>query len=198
MRKTLISLITIAVLAISMNMASAQKGHHGGGGGGGAAAVRGGGGGGIPTFSGGGRGGGGPSPSFSAPSGTVGGYSRSIGGYNRGSIVHAPRLNSGIVQRQYQATRQQRLSPQVLQRTPLQQQTSRIYTQRRIQTLGAHHRRYHHRRRGYAYYYGGWWYAFPWWLESYSDYDYWSSVCASQWGYYTPGYYSCMAYYGFY
>jgi hypothetical protein len=26
----------------------------------------------------------------------------------------------------------------------------------------------------------------PWWLESYSDYDYWSSVCAYRRGYYTP------------
>jgi hypothetical protein len=67
-----------------------------------------------------------------------------------------------------------------------------------MQVLGAHHRRYRHRRRGYTYFYGGWWYASPWWLSSYIDYDYWSDVCASRWGYYTPGYYSCMAYYGFY
>jgi hypothetical protein len=129
--------------------------------------------------------------------------------------MHAPRLRAGSVQHQYRtapqyrvsprtvqhqnrATRQRRVSPQVVQHAPLRQHTSKTYTQRRMQILGAHHRRHRHRRHGYAYYYGGWWYASPWWLESYSDYDYWSDVCASRWGYYTPGYYSCMAYYGFY
>jgi hypothetical protein len=203
MCKTLIGLITIAALAISVNVASAQKGGGRGshGGGGGSAAV------------GGGGSRGGPGPSFSAPSGNVRGYSRSMGGYNPGGTVHAPRLSPGIVQHQYRAmpkyrvspgivqhqyraTQKYRVSPRVVQRVP--RYTSQAYTQRKMQTLGAHHRRYRHRRRGYAYYYGGWWYAYPWWLESYSDYDYWSSVCAYRWGYYTPGFYRCMAYYGFY
>ncbi|MGH7193292.1 MAG: hypothetical protein ACREJM_07115 [Candidatus Saccharimonadales bacterium] len=61
---------------------------------------------------------------------------------------------------------------------------------------GSHFHRYRHRHGSYGYYYGGWWYLFPWWTGSY--YDYLSDVCASQCGYYTPGYYSCMAYYGFY
>ena len=153
-------------------------------------------------------------PHSSAPSGNVGGYSRSTGGYNP-SVGHAPRQSTGsvqhqyraapqyrvspqTVQQQYRATRQRHVSPQVVQHAPLRQHTSKIYTQRRMQILGAHHPRHRHRQRGYAYYYGGWWYASPWWLESYSDYDYWSDVCGSRWGYYTPGYYSCMAYYGFY
>jgi hypothetical protein len=37
---------------------------------------------------------------------------------------------------------------------------------------------------------------FPWWTGS--NYDYLSNLCASQWGYGTAGYYSCMAYYGYY
>ena len=135
---------------------------------------------------------------------------------NRGAVVHTPRLSPGIVQHQFRGTPQYRVSPRVVQHqyrgTPqyrvspgvvkharLRQHTSRIYTQRRMQShSGKHHRRHRHRQRGYAYYYGGWWYASPWWLGSYSDYDYWSDVCASRWGYGTPGYYSCMAYYGFY
>jgi hypothetical protein len=67
-----------------------------------------------------------------------------------------------------------------------------------MRILGARHRRYRHRRHGFAHYYGGWWYASPWWLSAYSDYDYWSDVCGSRWGYGTRRYYSCMAYYGFY
>lgn len=106
------------------------------------------------------------------------------------------RISPGVVQHQTR-TRRRTVSRNVAH-ARLRQHTSRTYTHRRMLVLGAHHRRYRHRRHGYAYYYGGWWYASPWWLESYSDYDYWSDVCASRWGYYTRGYYSCMAYYGFY
>lgn len=60
---------------------------------------------------------------------------------------------------------------------------------------GAHYARYRYRRGRYRYYYQGWWYAFPWWTETCG---YWSNVCASQWGYDTDGYYSCMSYYGCY
>jgi len=65
----------------------------------------------------------------------------------------------------------------------------RVYASPRVQGFaGAHYPRYRHRYPGFTYYYGGWWYAYPWWLESgpyhYGDYcDYWSAVCASQWGY---------------
>ena len=95
----------------------------------------------------------------------------------------------------YRTRGQGRFSQQV---APLRQHANRTYLQRRMQVIGAHHHRYRHRRRGYAYYYGGWWYASPWWLSAYSDYDYWSDVCASRWGYGTDRYHSCMAFYGFY
>jgi len=66
---------------------------------------------------------------------------------------------------------------------------------------GAHYPRYRYRHRGYPYYYGGWWYAYPWWIENGPSYyggdcDYWSDFCASQWGYDSGTYYSCMSYYG--
>ena len=66
---------------------------------------------------------------------------------------------------------------------------------------GAHYPRYRYRHRGYPYYYGGWWYAYPWWIDNgpyYNggDCDYWSNVCASQWGYGSDDYYGCMSYYG--
>lgn len=135
---------------------------------------------------------------------------------NRGTVLHAPRIGRSVVQHQYRAMPQHRISPRVVQhqyrsrpqhrgsRTTvqharLQQHTSRIYTQRRLKSVsGAHHRRYRHRRHGYAYYHVGWWYASPWWLGTYNDYDYWSDVCASRWGYGTSRYFRCMAYYGFY
>ena len=216
MRKTLINLIAIAALSVSVNVASAQRGGHGGGYGGGHGGGHGGGG--FGAYRGGGGGRGGPGPSFHAPSGSVGGHSRSMGGHGRpGVVVHAPRSGRGTVQHQNRATRryrvspgtvqhqyrakpQYRVSPNVVRRAPLRKHTSRKYTQRRLHSLsGKYHKRYRHRRHGYAYYYGGWWYAFPWWLErNYNDYDYWSSVCAYRWGYYTSRYYRCMAYYGFY
>ena len=66
---------------------------------------------------------------------------------------------------------------------------------------GASYPRYRYRHRGYPYYYGGWWYAYPWWIENGpyyygGDCDYWSDFCASQWGYDSGTYYSCMSYYG--
>lgn len=66
---------------------------------------------------------------------------------------------------------------------------------------GAIYPRYRYRHRGYPYYYGGWWYAYPWWINSgpyyyADDCEYWSNFCASQWGYDTGGYFSCMSYYG--
>jgi hypothetical protein len=223
---TLVSIAALA-LATNVASAQ-RGGDHGGGGGGGSAAVSGGGGkggGARPSFGGGGKGGGGPSHSFNAPSGKTGGYSRPAGGYSRGAVMHAPRQSAGSAQHhraaplysprtvhQYRASPQYRVSPHaaqhesrttrqpvgpnVVQHAPVRQHTSKTYTRRRMQVVGAHHRRYRHRRHGYTYNYGGWWYASPWWL--YSDYYYWSEVCASRWGYYTPGYYSCMAYYGFY
>ena len=65
---------------------------------------------------------------------------------------------------------------------------------------GANYPRYRHRHRGYGYYYGGWWYAYPWWTETGpyyygGDCDYWSNVCASQYGYDSDAYYSCMSNY---
>jgi len=63
---------------------------------------------------------------------------------------------------------------------------------------GHNFHRYRSRRDGHHYYYRGWWYAFPWWFEGYSDYDYWSNVCAARWGYNTYRYYRCMRSYGFY
>lgn len=82
--------------------------------------------------------------------------------------------------------------------------TPHVYARRGVQRLsGANYPRYRYRHRGYRYYYRGWWYAFPWWIESGpyyygGDCEYWSNVCASQWGYDTGGYYSCMSYYGCY
>lgn len=74
--------------------------------------------------------------------------------------------------------------------------TPRVYARHGVQRLsGANYPRYRHRHREYRYYYRGWWYAFPWWVENCA---YWSNVCASQWGYDTSGYYSCMSYYGCY
>ena len=77
----------------------------------------------------------------------------------------------------------------------------RVYARHGGHGSGANYPRYRHRRRGYAYYYGGWWYAYPWWTENGpyyygGDCGYLSNVCASQWGYDTDGYYSCMSYYG--
>jgi hypothetical protein len=65
-----------------------------------------------------------------------------------------------------------------------------------IARSGAHYPRYRHRHGRFRYYYSGWWYAFPWWTEN--ECEYWSDVCASQWGYDTGGYYSCMSYSGCY
>ena len=82
--------------------------------------------------------------------------------------------------------------------------TPHVYARHGVHHLsGANYPRYRHRHRGYPYYYGGWWYAYPWWIESGpyyygDDCEYWSNVCASQWGYDTGGYYSCMSYYGCY
>jgi hypothetical protein len=145
MCKTLIGLITIAALAISVNVASAQKGDGRGshGGGGGSAAV------------GGGGSRGGPGPSFSAPSGNVRGYSRSMGGYNPGGTVHAPRLSPGIVQHQYRAMPKYRVSPGIVQHQYRATQKYRVsprVVQRKMQTLGAHHRRYLPRYTSQAYY----------------------------------------------
>jgi hypothetical protein len=120
---------------------------------------------------------------------------------NRGTVVHAPRLNPGIVQHHYRTTPRYGVSSQVMQHAPSvysRQHTSRVYTRSRVTRSGTHYRRHRHRRRGYVYYHGGWWYAFPWWIGDYSDYDYWSDVCASRWGYDTYGYYRCMRYHGFY
>jgi len=62
-----------------------------------------------------------------------------------------------------------------------------------------HYPRYRYQHRGFRYYHQGWWYAFPWWIESEPDScDYSSNVCASQWGYGSDGYYSCMSSYGCY
>ena len=114
------------------------------------------------------------------------------------------RVGPGVVQPQYRGIPQYRIggqgrfSPQMAPGTTLRQHANRTYLQRRMQVLGVHHHRYRHRRHGYAYYYGGWWYASPWWLSAYSDYDYWSDVCASRWGYGTDRYNSCMNFYGFY
>jgi hypothetical protein len=80
--------------------------------------------------------------------------------------------------------------------------TPRVYARHGVQRpSGANYPRYRHRHRGYHYYYRGWWYAFPWWIESApyyygGDCGYWSNVCASQWGYGSDGYYSCMNSYG--
>jgi hypothetical protein len=211
MRKMTISLLTLLGLVLCLDTASAQNPLFGGGGSGG------GGGGGSAPVGGGGGGGAAPSPSFSgAPPGHVGGHPpprgyhpapQSSPGMGQGNPL-APRYGGGpgIVQRQYRTTPHYQPRPQSQYQAgnPLsphaqpQQHTSRIYMQRRIGVLGAHHQRYRYRRQGYTHFYGGWWYASPWWLESYSDYDYWSSVCADRWGYGTRRYYSCMAYYGFY
>jgi len=75
--------------------------------------------------------------------------------------------------------------------------TPRIHARHGVQRLsGANFPRYRHRHRGYRYYHRGWWYALPWWIET--DCGYWSNVCASQWGYDSDGYYSCMRSYGCY
>jgi hypothetical protein len=63
--------------------------------------------------------------------------------------------------------------------------------------VGSHFHRFRFRHGRFRYYHLGWWYALPWWIGSYSDYDYWSNVCASRWGYGTYRYRRCMAYYGF-
>ena len=107
----------------------------------------------------------------------------------------APLVHEGRIRQQYIQQKQLR---QHVQGQRLQQHTSTIYTQRRMQDQGKHHRRHRRRQRGFTYFYAGWWYAYPWWEESYSDYGYWSRVCAYRWGYRTRGWYRCMAYYGFY
>ena len=74
---------------------------------------------------------------------------------------------------------------------------TRVYARHGVQRLsGTNYPRYRHRHRGYRYYHRGWWYALPWWIET--DCGYWSNVCASQWGYDSDGYYSCMRSYGCY
>ena len=75
--------------------------------------------------------------------------------------------------------------------------TPRVYARHGVQRLsGAHYPRYRRRNHRFRYYHGGWWYANPWWIGG--DCEYWSNVCASQWGYDTGGYYSCMSDYGCY
>ena len=216
MRRLAISLITVLTLATCLNVASAQgdRDHHGRPAGT-APGVRG------PVHGPAGPGVAGPRRSFSAPTVPHTAYSGTIRRENRARVLHAPAFRPRVDQRQYTSPR----TLQQIQRTThlpstirrqyraaqssgvnrrhaeglhLRRHTARIYTQRRMKTFGSHHHRYRHRRRGYTYYLGGWWYAFPWWEESYSDYDYWSDICSSRWGFGTRRYYRCMAYYGFY
>ncbi len=112
MRNKLVSLIAIMAIAMTVNVAAAQKGGgHGGGGHGGGGhggGGHGGGGGGkgsvgSPSF-GHGRGGVGRGPSYISPSGKAGGYSRSFRGHHAPGVTHAPRLSTGRGQHRYRAT----------------------------------------------------------------------------------------------
>src|SRR6185437_6023141 len=45
--------------------------------------------------------------------------------------------------------------------------------------VGSHFHRFRFRHGRFRYYHLGWWYALPWWIGSYSYYDYWADLAAS-------------------